>query len=125
MFRKLLRLRKLLTIRGLDPACRGSILPPVGLRTRRVTQSPLGATPEGGTTWQTGSGGVFVEPVQRPALNTRTVTLTVTLDRNAYKLLEVLHDDVASYLSRLLASHVKGLITSSHINAERKRNASK
>lgn len=70
----------------------------------------------GGTGWETGSGGVYTEPV---AFDGDTATLTVTMPAKYYKLLRALQADPASYLSKLIASHCEGLIKSSHHNNRR------
>lgn len=74
------------------------------------------------TQWVTSSGGVFTEPVQRPSLTAQQVTLQVNMPRADYKLLEVLHDDVASYVSALVQSHVRGLRKSAEHNKKVKEN---
>lgn len=44
------------------------------------------------------------------------------MPRADYKLLEVLHDDVASYVSALVQSHVRGLRKSAEHNKKVKEN---
>ncbi len=90
------------------------------LRARKLSDNPLSDDDSNTTAWQTSSGGTFVEPVQRPSLRSRTVTLEISLSRANYKLLEVLYDDVAAYASRLIASHVTGLVKSAEHNAKEK-----
>lgn len=75
------------------------------------------------TQWVTSSGGVFTEPVQRPSLTAQQVTILVHLPRADYKLLEVLQDDVARYVSTLVQSHVRGLRKSAEHNKKVKENA--
>jgi hypothetical protein len=74
----------------------------------------------GVSSWLTGNGGLFVEPIQRPDLDSHDVTLHVTISTKDYRVLEVLHDDVSVYISKLIASHTRGLIKSARYNAKQK-----
>lgn len=74
------------------------------------------------TSWVTARGGLFIEPIARPETDAENkVTLSLTLSKSHYQLLEALYDDVPAYASRLLTSHVRGLIKSAEHNATRKR----
>lgn len=84
----------------------------------RVLRHSKVFTADGGTAWVTRNGGMFIEPVHRPD----DFTLSITLSPADYKLLEVLHDDVAAYIHRLVVTHVSGLRKSAQINAQRKKN---
>lgn len=77
-----------------------------------------------GTFWATRNGGLFFEPIQRPVTDGDTVEITVRVSRAHYKIMEVLFDDVGSYISRIINSHARGLIASAQHNAKRKKNAS-
>ena len=72
--------------------------------------------------WDTGRGGLFIEPIERPEKDAKDVTVTITIPIALYKVLEVLCDDVPAYTSRLLTSHVRGLIKSAEYNAKQKVN---
>lgn len=71
------------------------------------------------TRWKTSSGGFFVEPIQRPDKNVTDVVIMVHMSRSAYRVLELLFDDVSAYIARLLESHVNGLVKSAKLNRER------
>lgn len=74
-----------------------------------------------GTAYLTRAGSLLVETAQRPGGDKRE--LVVTLSPKDYRLLEVLHDDVATYIHRLIESHCVGMRKSIKHNNERKRNS--
>lgn len=98
-----------------------STVPPGGatltIRDRKVSSDATG------TVWRTSSGGTFSEPVQRPVAESGEVTLSVRLPASDYKILEVLYDDVATYVARLTNSHVRGLVKSAEHNKRTLQNA--
>jgi hypothetical protein len=77
------------------------------------------------TAWHTANGGLFIEPIERPDSDDKEITLTISLSKSHYKLLEALYDDVPAYISRLTDSHVCGLIKSADYNAKTKENVNK
>lgn len=71
-----------------------------------------------GTAWFTKAGALFIETAQRPEGNTRV--LEITLNPKDYRLLEVLHDDVATFIEKLVTSHCAGLRKSYEYNKRQK-----
>lgn len=65
-----------------------------------------------GTQWVTMNGGLFVEPIHRPNSDGEVITISVTIPYQHYRLLEVLYDDVVSFVGRLIEGHCRGLINS-------------
>lgn len=65
-------------------------------------------TTDKGAAYLTRRGALLLETAQRPEPVNGERQLTITLSDKDYRLLEVLHDDVASYIQRLIVSHCKG-----------------
>src|ERR1700744_171856 len=94
---------------------------PYSTALRHSRKDPPFEVTAGVTAWQTRSGGYFIDPIQRLAPDATHPSLTNNVSKADYKVLELLHDDVASFIERLVASHVTGLRKSAAYNRKQQK----